>query len=107
MNLQLASLAAVAALLGCTATTLEPADAPITRAPEQPQEATEQAPAPAPAAQSSETTAMASSSGPVGQTEVTFTEAEPPPPPAAPTPKKGFTTPPTAKKPAGVFSTGK
>jgi hypothetical protein len=80
---------------GC-GSTLQPAESAVTRSEVEPTvEATD----------GSTTVASAGSyAGPPGEMEVTFKEAAPPPPAADPTPRKGFVTPPTAKKRAGLFA---
>ena len=91
---QLLWLSIAVFVTGC-GSTLQPADAPLTRSEVEPAVETTEA----------KTVASAGSyAGPPGEMEVTFKEAAPPPAAADPTPRKGFVTPPSAKKRAGLFA---
>jgi hypothetical protein len=100
--LGLLALAAVSALAGCGASTLEPAAAPLmvdnsvaTNEPI-PEEAS-----------TSTAHAAAEPACPPGQYEMALTPKEEPPPPPAPKARKGFATPPAIHKKAVLASTGK
>lgn len=93
------ALAALAALAGCSTTTLDPSAAPVTagEVAQNDQEAQE--------LQSSTAAPPAEAAVPPGETEMTFTEAPPPPPRAAPKPKKGMEVPRTSKRRPAMFAT--